>query len=90
MCLLEIFSDIITGYFKRLILNRPNQRDVPELQLQSETLCCNNMSANLRGFNSVQEQQMLLGQQQQTPHKASEQQREVCSGISTFSLHTRC
>jgi len=59
---LEILGDIITGYLKSLILNEPNQREVPEPQLQNETPCCNNTSANLRGFNRVQEQKMLLGQ----------------------------
>lgn len=64
MCQLEIFSDTIAGYLKSLILNKPNQREVPEHQLQSETPCCNSTSANLRGFNRLQEQKVLLGQQQ--------------------------
>lgn len=62
-----MFSDIITGYLKSLILNESNQSEVPEPQLQSETPYCNNTNANLRGFNRPQEPKVLLGQQEQTP-----------------------
>lgn len=83
---LEIFGDIIKGYEKSLILNQPNQREVPEPSLQSETPWCDNTSANLRGFNRPREHKMLLGQQQQTLHRPSRQQREAGSGIKPSSL----
>lgn len=83
---LEIFSDIIKGHEKSLILNQPNQREVPEPPLQSETPWCDNTSANLRGFNRLQEHKMLLGQQPQTPHGASGQRREAASGIKPSPL----